>query len=124
MRGSSVFTRIIKAILLAAVLSFCLVNPLIVHANAGSGGNGHGGYGGGNSLGWDRGYDDPPRVFVRNPDPPRLFPRPDPQRPIVPISVPPRAVAPEFDPRLLAGSVAILAGVLLLTGQRRGKLKT
>jgi hypothetical protein len=47
---------------------------------------------------------------------------PPPPNPIVPIS-PPRAVAPEFDPRLLAGSVAILAGVLLLARHRRGKLK-
>jgi hypothetical protein len=39
--------------------------------------------------------------------------------PIVPIPNPPRAVAPEFDPRLLIGSVAILAGVLLLIGHRR-----
>jgi hypothetical protein len=37
----------------------------------------------------------------------------------VPVSVSPRAVAPEFDPRLLIESVAILAGVFLLNGHRR-----
>jgi hypothetical protein len=47
---------------------------------------------------------------------------PPPPPPIVPIS-PPRAVAPEFDPRLLVGSVAILGGVLLLARHRRWKLK-
>jgi hypothetical protein len=37
----------------------------------------------------------------------------------VPVPVSPRAVASEFDPRLLIGSVTILAGVLLLNGHRR-----
>jgi hypothetical protein len=72
-------TRVIKAMLLAAALSFCFMNASVVHAQN-QGGNGQGQNG--NNQGT-------------------------------------RPVAPEFDPRLFAGSVAILAGVLLLNGHRR-----
>jgi len=76
-------TRVIKAMLLAAALSFCFVNSSVVHAQTGNGGgNNQGNNGNGNGQGT-------------------------------------RTVAPEFDPRLLTGSVAILAGVLLLNGHRR-----
>lgn len=109
-----IINRIIKAMLLAAVLTLCFVNASIVQANADKGGGNSQRKGGWNGLAWNSGFDDPPRVVVRNPGPPR---------PIVPISDPPRAVAPEFDPRLFAGSVAILAGVLLLERHRRWKLK-
>ena len=92
-------TRIIKAMLLAALGSLCLANASIVHAHGGDGGgnrqdrndgwNPQGRNGGGNGRGAKSGYE-----------------------------------APELNSSALGGSMAVLAAILLLGRHRREELKT
>ena len=91
-------TRIIKAMLLAALVSFCLMNSSVVHAKGDSGWdrkddnrgwNRKGGNDGGSPTGGNSGYE-----------------------------------APELNPAALAGSVAFLAAILLLGGHCRKEPKS
>jgi hypothetical protein len=96
---NSVITRIIKAMLLAALVSFCLMNSSVVHAKGDNRGwdrkddnrgwNRKGGNDGGSRTGGNSGYE-----------------------------------APELNPAALAGGVAFLAAILLLEGHRRKEPKS
>jgi hypothetical protein len=94
-----VITRIIKAMVLAALVSFCLMSASVVHAHDGKGGRDRQGDNGGwNSRGNNDRWDDRGRNSAY--------------------------AAPELNPSDLAGSAAFLAAILLLGRHRRKEPKS